>query len=886
MPSRPSAASEIREAFEVFFERRGHRRVPSASLIPDSDPTLLFTNAGMVPFKRLFLGEETRDYARATSAQKCMRVSGKHNDLENVGRTPRHHTFFEMLGNFSFGDYFKPEAIEYAWEFVTGVLALPSGRLHATVFRDDDDAYGLWRDRVGLPESRIYRLDEADNFWAMGDTGPCGPCSEIYYDFGPQPHCKNSRCDPSCECGRFLEIWNLVFMQFNRDAAGKMTPLPKPSIDTGAGLERLAMVVQGVQWTYQTDLFATILRRAQELSGVALGTDSEKDVSLRVVADHARAVSFLIGDGVLPSNEGRGYVLRRILRRAARHGVLLGLERPFLHAVCDSVIDEMGGAYPELVERRAYITERVRHEEERFLETLSKGLSLLEEEIRAVKHKVGRAGAVLPGEVAFRLYDTFGFPLDLTEDILRSHGLRVDQEAFDAAMDSQRERARAAWKGSGDVAVSQVYAKIALDEPVVFRGYETLHLEARIRAILRAGAPVDRAGLGDEVEVVTDQTPFYAESGGQVGDQGEIRTRSGRIKVADTLRPVTGLVVHRGRVVAGEVALGEAAELTVNSELRQATIRNHSGTHLLHAALRQVLGPQALQKGSLVAPERLRFDFTHDAPLSQEEIERIEDLVNGWIERNAPARIRELPYAKAIEEGAIAIFEEKYGDVVRVISFGDFSTELCGGTHARATGEIGVLKVLSESGIASGVRRIEALTGQGALAHMRAQERALRTIADLLRAPPGELAARIEKLLEERRALEKELERLRAERRGAASGDLLSQVREIGGVKVLAARAEGADPKELRSMVDELRARLSSGIVMVAAEGEGRVTLAIGVTPDLVSRFRAGELVREVAQVVDGKGGGRADFAQAGGRDPAKLEAAIEKLYALVQGAS
>ena len=886
MPSRPRAASEIREAFLAFFEKRGHRRVPSASLIPDSDPTLLFTNAGMVPFKRVFLGEETREYSRATTAQKCIRVSGKHNDLENVGRTPRHHTFFEMLGNFSFGDYFKPEAIEYAWQFVTGVLELPPGRLHVTVFREDDDAFGLWRDRVGLPESRIYRLDEADNFWAMGDTGPCGPCSEIHYDFGPQPHCTNPHCNPACDCGRFLEFWNLVFMQFDRDGAGTLTPLPKPSIDTGAGLERVAMVVQGVQWSYETDLFRPILLRAQELSGCALGGDAEKDVSLRVVADHARAVSFLVGEGVLPSNEGRGYVLRRILRRAARHGVLLGLEEPFLHAVCDSVIDAMGGAYPELVDRRAYITDRVRHEEERFLETLSKGLSLLGEEIRAVKHEVGRAGAVLPGEVAFRLYDTFGFPLDLTEDILRGHGLRVDQEGFDAAMERQRERARAAWKGSGDVAVSQVYATIALDEPVVFRGYETLRLEARIRALLRGGAPVERARLGDEVEVVTDQTPFYAESGGQVGDQGEIRTATGRIQVTDTQRPVAGLVVHRGRVVAGEIQRDAAAQLVVDAELRQATVRNHSGTHLLHAALRQVLGPQALQKGSLVAPERLRFDFTHDTPLSQEEIERIEDLVNAWIERNAPARIRELPYAKAIEEGAIAIFEEKYGDVVRVISFGDFSTELCGGTHARATGEIGVLKVLSETGIASGVRRIEALTGQGALAYMRAQERALRTIADLLRAPPGELPARIEKLLEERRALEKELERLRAERRGAASGDLLSQVREIGGVKVLAARAEGADPKELRAMVDELRARLASGIVMVAAEGEGRVALAIGVTPDLVGRFRAGELVREVAQVVDGKGGGRADFAQAGGRDPAKLEAAIQKLYTLVEGAA
>jgi alanyl-tRNA synthetase len=886
MPSRPSSAGEIREAFQAFFERRGHRRVASASLIPDSDPTLLFTNAGMVPFKRLFLGEESRDYSRATSAQKCMRVSGKHNDLENVGRTPRHHTFFEMLGNFSFGDYFKPEAIEFSWEFVTEVLHLAQGRLSVTVFREDDDAFALWRDRIGLAESRIYRLDEADNFWAMGDTGPCGPCSEIYYDLGSQPHCKNTRCDPACDCGRFLEIWNLVFMQFNRDAAGKMTPLPKPSIDTGAGLERSAMVVQGVQSTYETDLFRAILERAQELSQVALGTDPERDVSLRVVADHARAVSFLIGDGVLPSNEGRGYVLRRILRRAARHGVLLGLERPFLHAVCDGVIDEMGDAYPVLVERRAYITDRVRREEERFLETLAKGLSLLEEEIRAVKHKIGKAGAVLPGEVAFRLYDTFGFPLDLTEDILRSHGLRVDQEAFDAAMERQRERARAAWKGSGDAAVSQVYASLALDEPVVFRGYETLRLEARIRALLGAGSSIEQASMGDEVEVVTDQTPFYAESGGQVGDQGEIRTAGGKIQVTDTVRPVAGLVVHRGRVVQGKVRVGESAELAVDGELRQATVRNHSGTHLLHAALRRVLGPQALQKGSLVAPDRLRFDFTHDAPLSQPEIEQIEDLVNGWIERNAPARIRELPYAKAIEEGAIAIFEEKYGDVVRVISFGDFSTELCGGTHAHATGEIGVLKVLSETGIASGVRRIEAQTGQGALAYMRSQERALRSISDLLRVPPGELPARIEKLLEERRALEKELERLRTERRGAASSDLLSQVREIGGVKVLAARAEGADPKELRTMVDELRARITSGVVMLAAESEGRVALAIGVTPDLVGRFRAGDLVQGVAEVVGGKGGGRADFAQAGGREPAQLGAAIEKLYALVEGAS
>ena len=890
-PTPSLRAHEIREAFLAFFEQRGHRRVPSASLVPEGDPTLLFANAGMVPFKRLFLGEETRDYRRATSSQKCMRVSGKHNDLENVGRTPRHHTFFEMLGNFSFGDYFKREAIDFAWELVTGVLKLPSERLHVTVFREDDDAFGLWRDGIGIPSERLYRLDEADNFWTMGDTGPCGPCSEIHFDFGRRPDCTNAACNPSCDCGRFIEIWNLVFMQFNRDASGAMTPLPKPSIDTDAGLERLAVVSQGVASTYDTDLFKGILQRAQELSGVRRGTDPEKDVSLHVVADHARAVSFLIGDGILPSNEGRGYVLRRILRRAARHGVLLGLDRPFLFSVADAVIDEMGAAYPELVDRRTYITERVRREEERFLETLSKGLALLEDEIRTVKQRSGKSGssgrgesAVLPGDVAFRLYDTFGFPLDLTEDILGGHGLRIDQAGFDAAMAGQRQRARAAWKGSGDVAVSAVYNELATGAPVAFRGYDTLRLQSAVRAILRDGVPVDGAGEGDEIEIVTDATPFYGESGGQVGDRGEIRTPGARVRIDDAQKPATGLVVHRGKVTAGEIRVGDTAELAIDDEARAAIVRNHSGTHLLHAALRKVLGPQALQKGSLVSPDRLRFDFTHDAPLTQVEIERIEDLTNHWIEHNAPAHIRELPYAQAIEEGAIAIFDEKYGDVVRVISFGDFSTELCGGTHAKATGDIGVLKVISETGIASGVRRIEALTGHGALAHMRAQERSLRQIGELLRAPIGEVPARVEKLLDERRGLEKEITRLRAEKRGAASGDLLSQARELGGTRVLAARAEGVDPKELRSLVDDLRARLKSGIVMLIAESEGRVSLALGVTPDLVGRFRAGDLVREVAEVVGGKGGGKADFAQAGGRDASKVDAAIEKLHALVGG--
>jgi alanyl-tRNA synthetase len=873
------AAHEIRHTFLRFFEQRGHRLVASGPLVPEGDPTLLFANAGMVQFKRLFLGEETRGYQRATTSQKCMRVSGKHNDLENVGRTPRHHTFFEMLGNFSFGDYFKQEAIEYAWELVTGPLALSPERLVVTVFRDDEEAHRIWRDGIGLPAERVFHLGEDDNFWAMGDTGPCGPCSEIYVDYGKKPHCTNPDCNPSCDCGRYLEFWNLVFMQFNRDASGKMTPLPKPSIDTGAGLERLAAVVQGVGSNYETDLFHGILERAQELSGVQLGSDPEKDVSLRVVADHARAVAFLIGDGVLPSNEGRGYVLRRILRRAARHGVLLGVERPFLYGVADAVINEMGDAYPDLVERRAYITDRIAREEERFLETLSKGLALLEDEIRTVK---ATQGAAVPGDVAFKLYDTFGFPLDLTEDILRGHGLAVDQAGFDASMTEQRERARAAWKGSGEKAVSEVYGRLASVHTSRFLGYETLEIDAELRALVKDGAEVESARQGDAVEVVTEETPFYAESGGQVGDRGEIRTSSGVIAVEDTQRPVEGLVVHRGRVAEGSVRVGESAKLRVDAAQRAATVRNHSGTHLLHAALRRVLGPQAMQKGSLVSPERLRFDFTHDAPLSEQEIERIEDFANAWIEENAPARIRVLPYKQAIAEGAIAIFEEKYGDEVRVISFGDFSTELCGGTHARASGDIGLLKVIGETGIAAGVRRIEALTGAGALAHLRQQERALERVAELLKAPVGEVPARLEKLLDERRTLEKELEKLRAERRGAASGDLVSQARDVGGVQVLATRVDGAEGGDLRALVDDLRQKLRSGVVLLAAESEGRVTLALGVTPDLVGRFKAGALIRDVAEIVGGKGGGKPDFAQAGGRDAAKIPEAFEKLFALV----
>ncbi|HEY5656902.1 MAG TPA: alanine--tRNA ligase [Myxococcota bacterium] len=873
------AASEIRELFLRFFERKGHRRVASSSLVPEGDPTLLFTNAGMVQFKRVFLGEEIRDYTTAVTSQKCIRVSGKHNDLENVGRTPRHHTFFEMLGNFSFGDYFKREAIEYAWEFVTSELGIDPARLVATVFREDDQAYGIWREVVGLPEQKVMRLDEDENFWAMGDTGPCGPCAEIHIDFGENPHCTSAVCGPACDCGRWLEIWNLVFMQFDRQASGEMTPLPKPSIDTGAGLERLAAVVQGMHSTYDSDLFRGVLERAQEISGVARGSDPEKDVSLHVVADHARAVTFLVGDGVLPANEGRGYVLRRILRRAARHGVLLGVERPFLCDVAEVVVDEMSGAYPQLAERRAYITDRIRREEERFLETLTRGLGLLEEEIARLEE---RGEKRLPGDVVFKLYDTYGFPVDLTDDILRGHGMDHDQAGFDAAMHEQRTRARAAWKGSGDARVGEVYGRIASDLKTSFRGYETLKLEATVRALLVDGEPRDVARRGDEVEVVVDETPFYAESGGQVGDRGTLTTETGRINIQDTQRPTGELVVHRGRVVRGEVRVETPATLVVNAEARAATVRNHSGTHLLHAALREVLGPQAMQKGSLVASDRLRFDFTHDAPLSESEIRDIEDLANAWIEANARAHVRQMPYADAIAAGAVAIFEEKYGDTVRVISFGDFSTELCGGTHAGATGEIGLVKIVSQSGIAAGVRRIEALTGLGALEYMRRQESTLQRVASLLKAPVAELPGRVEKLLEERKAAEQELAALRAARRGAASADLTERAREVAGVRVVTAAVDGASGAELRAMVDDLRARLGSGVVLLAAPAEGRVSLALGVTPDLTQQLRAGDLVREVAAVVGGKGGGRPDFAQAGGDAPERLDEAFARLEVLI----
>ncbi|MDP6977891.1 MAG: alanine--tRNA ligase [Myxococcota bacterium] len=873
------SSKDIRELFLAYFERNGHSRQASASLVPQDDPTLMFTNAGMVPFKRLFLGEETRNYNRATTSQKCMRVSGKHNDLENVGRTPRHHTFFEMLGNFSFGDYFKKDAIDFAWELLTNELKLSPERLAVSIYTDDDEAYDLWQTGIGIPDHKIYRLGEEENFWSMGETGPCGPCSEIHIDFGETGGCTSTVCDPSCDCGRWLEIWNLVFMQFNRSADGSQEPLPKPSVDTGGGLERWAQVLQGVETNYDTDLFVPLIERGAELTDVTPGSDPEKDVSLRVVADHARALSFLIGDGVLPSNEGRGYVLRRILRRASRHGVLLGTEQPFIHGVADKVIDEMCDAYPDLVERREFITSRIKREEERFLETLSKGLKLLEDEISNLSAK---GETTLPGETLFQLYDTYGFPVDLTADILVSRDMDVDQAGFDREMDAQRSRARAAWKGSGDTTVAEVYGRIVSEVTCEFTGYTGLVGESSLAALLRGGEPVDEAEQGDEVELVFAETPFYAESGGQVGDRGTISFPAGEVEVSDTQKPLEGLIVHRGKIASGTVRQGEVAQLAVDAGNRQAIVRNHSATHLLHAALRQVLGAQAMQKGSLVEGTRLRFDFTHDHAVTPEEIERIEDIANQWIEENHPGETRLLSYDEAVKQGAMALFEEKYGDEVRVVSFGDCSTELCGGTHARATGDIGLLKVVSESGISAGVRRIEALSGMDALHYLRDQERALRDTAGLLKVAPAEVHDRVAKLLDERKAARRELDSMASKKQGDVAGDLAASAREIAGGKALAARVEGSDAKAMRSLIDDLRNKLGSGVVCLLTESKGKVLVAIGATKDQIENHKAGDLIREVAGVVGGGGGGRPDFAQAGGKDASKIDDAIAKFYELV----
>ena len=871
---------ELREVFLRYFEQRGHRIVRSSPLVPYDDPTLLFTNAGMVQFKRVFLKEETREYNRATSVQKCLRAGGKHNDLENVGKTARHHTFFEMLGNFSFGDYFKEGAIEMGWEFLTEHLHLAPERLWVSIFEEDEEAFSIWRERIGLQANRIVRMGEKDNFWAMGDTGPCGPCSEIIIDQGEEVGCGSLDCGVGCDCDRFLELWNLVFMQYNRESDGSLNPLPAPSIDTGMGLERTAAVVQGVQSNYDTDLFGGIIGRIGEISGVRYGNDEKKDVSIRVIADHARAVTFLLADGVLPSNEGRGYVLRRIIRRALRHGKLLEIEGSFLVPVAEKVVEVMGETYPEVTERREYLTQILQREEERFSETLDYGLKVLWEEVQRLREQ---GAQVLPGEVVFKLYDTFGFPTDLTEDIVSEEGMTIDLEGFERSMEVQRKRAREAWRGEVGERLSPAHKEM-LSEGIAtqFVGYETLRAESEIMKIIKDGRFVPAVQEGEEVEVITAATPFYGETGGQVGDQGVISATGFRVGVHDTVRPLPELIVHRGVVTEGEVRVGGRVLLQVDEERRRATARNHTATHILQAALREILGGHVNQAGSLVSPERLRFDFTHYAGIEQETVERIESLVNRRIWEDSPVLAEVMATEEAVGRGATALFGEKYGDEARVLSIGDYSQELCGGTHVRRTGEIGVFKVLSESGVAAGVRRIEALTGSGVLDYLREGERELREAAQLLKARPEELTAKIEKLFEGQRTLEREIETLRRRLATSQTG-LGPEVKEVKGVKVVSYRVDDMDPKGLREVGDGIKDRIGSGVIALGGERGGKATIVLMVTKDLADRLRADELIGEIAEMVGGRGGGNPTMAQTGGTKVEKLDDALKAIYKIVE---
>lgn len=853
-----TSSAELRRTFLEFFREHGHEVVPSSPLVPANDPTLLFTNAGMVPFKDVFLGREQRGYNRATSAQRCVRAGGKHNDLENVGYTARHHTFFEMLGNFSFGDYFKREAIRYAWTFLTEVIQLPADKLWVTVYEEDDEAAEIWLNEIGVPADRLSRIGAKDNFWSMGDTGPCGPCSEIFFDHGPEVP-GGPPGTPEEDGDRYIEIWNLVFMQYDRSADGEMAPLPKPCVDTGMGLERLAAVLQGVHSNFQIDLFRNLISAAAEATGA---TDLESS-SLKVIADHIRACSFLVVDGVYPSNEGRGYVLRRIIRRAVRHGYKLGQEQPFFHKLVKPLVKEMGDAYPELAEQQDQVERVLKQEEERFSETLEQGLKLLDTDLRNLN------GSVIPGETVFRLYDTYGFPVDLTNDIARERGFALDMDGFEAAMDQQRERARAASQFKADHA-----GGVAVDASSKFTGYEHLSDQGTVTALFSAGRAVTTLQQGQQGMVILDRTPFYAESGGQVGDRGILTAEGVEFAVEDTIKQ-GGAHGHLGTLQRGSLSVGQTLEAQVNPELRQATVLNHTATHLLHAALRNVLGTHVTQKGSLVAPDRLRFDFSHHEPLGLEQLAELERRVNDEIRANHCADIREMPYDEAIEFGALALFGEKYGDEVRVLKLGDFSTELCGGTHVSCTGDIGFFKIISESGVAAGIRRIEAVTGRRAVEWAEQQKAVIDRVADMLKVSPDNIAVKLEQTLERIRSAEKELERLKQKLASQAGGDLADNAVDIYGIKVVASILEGGDAKALRDTVDQLKNKLGSAAVLLAAVDNGKVRLVAGVTKDLVHRIKAGDLVNVVAEQVGGRGGGRPDLAQAGGNDPGRLPEAM-----------
>jgi alanyl-tRNA synthetase len=872
--------NEIRESFLKYFESKGHTRVASSSLIPKDDPTLLFTNAGMVQFKNAFLGLENRGYTRAATCQKCARAGGKHNDLENVGVTARHHTFFEMLGNFSFGDYFKEEAIAWAWEYLIDVVKLPKEKLWITIYEDDNEAFEIWNKKMKVPADRIVRMGEKSNFWMMGETGPCGPCSEILYDQGKDTGCGRPECDVHCDCDRHLEIWNNVFTQFNRDESGKLTPLAKPSIDTGMGLERLTAVIQGMKSNYDTDLFTPIIRFVEKVAGLTYGQNAENDVSIRVIADHSRAVTFLIGDGINPSNEGRGYVLRRILRRAARHGKLLGINKPFLNQSAEVVIDMMKSVYPDLVEKASFITKMILNEEQRFMETLDAGLRILNEETAELK-KAGKS--VLPGTLVFKLYDTYGFPTDLTADIVKRDGFTLDNEGFEAEMEQQRERARGAWKGSGEEAVAECYLKTSSSGVVTeFCGYETINKEnAKVLAIFVDGKPAAVAHEGQRAEIVLDTTPFYGESGGQAGDTGYLEGAGFNFTVEDTKKPIEKFFVHKGIVRKGEIKIGAKAKLIVDEERRKAIAANHSGTHILQAALKAVLGDHIKQSGSLVNAERLRFDFTHFSKISDEEMLRIEEIANDIIRKNVEVKTEICALEDALKTGATAVFDEKYGATVRIVKMGEMSMELCGGTHVKRTGDIGLIKVVHESAIAAGVRRIEAVTGREALTHIQKAEEELKRMAGLFKAGSMEVYDRAERLLRHTKELEKEIEAFKGKLAAKDSGDLLSQAKEINGVKVLAVEVSIADVKTLRDFGDKLRDKLASGIILLGSKAGEKVMLLCMVTKDLTGKYHAGNIIKELAPLVGGSGGGRPDMAQAGGSQPeniGKVFTALEKI--------
>jgi len=862
-------SAEIRQSFLDFFRSKGHTVVPSSPLVPGNDPTLLFTNAGMVQFKDVFLGAEKRSYTRAVSSQRCVRAGGKHNDLDSVGYTARHHTFFEMLGNFSFGDYFKRDAITYAWELLTGVWKIPAERLLVTVYHTDDEAYDIWHREVGLPAEKIIRIGDnkgspyaSDNFWQMADTGPCGPCTEIFYDHGA--HIPGGPPGSPDEDGdRFIEIWNNVFMQFDRSADGTLTPLPAPCVDTGMGLERISAVLQHVHSNYEIDLFQHLIKAAAALTATA---DLENK-SLRVIADHIRACAFLIVDGVLPSNEGRGYVLRRIIRRALRHGYMLGQKQPFFYRMLGPLIDVMGQAYPELVAKRDTVERALRGEEERFGETLEQGMKVFED-------VAARSGAMIPGVDAFRLYDTYGFPVDLTADIARERGLAVDMAGFEAAMEQQRERARAAsqFEAKGTLSAEAIQQL----PPTQFAGYDDLGVEsATLVGIVRDGRLLEELADGEEATLILDRTPFYAESGGQVGDRGVLSTTFGKFAVGDTVKLAGVFHGHVGRWQGKTLRRGAVLHAEVDAGRRSATVLNHSATHLLHAALRSVLGDHVQQKGSLVAPDRLRFDFSHFQPVTAAELRRIEDLVNAEVRRNEVADVRQMAYKEALDFGAMALFGEKYGEQVRVLKFGDFSTELCGGTHVRRTGDIGLFKIVSEGGVAAGVRRIEALTGAAALAFVGEEEQRLGEVAQLLSAHGAEVVDKLRQLFDRQKKLERELESLKAKAASAATQDLAGAAQDVHGVKVVAARLDGLDAKALREAVDQIKQRLADCVVLLAASSSGKVSLIGGVHGAPLGKVKAGDLVAHVAQQIGGKGGGRPDMAQGGGEDTPALAAAL-----------